>query len=66
MHTYIALNLGNDSCPIFVNDGINLLNDIKVGLIVGVLDASPSPGNVGELASGQSGPHTATNSGYKV
>ena len=51
-HTYIALNLSDDSCSIFVDDGVNLLNDVEVGLVVGVLDTCPSPGDVGELTSG--------------
>lgn len=37
----------------FVNDGINLFNHIKIGLIVGVFHPRSSPRYHGQLPSGQ-------------
>lgn len=40
-------------CTWFVNDSIYFLNHIEVGLVVGVLYASPSPGYHRQLPSGE-------------
>lgn len=37
----------------FINDGINLFNHIKIGLIVGVFHPSPSPRHHWQLSSGK-------------
>lgn len=45
--THISLNFSNDCGARLIDDCINLLDHIKVGLIVGVLDTSSAPRNVG-------------------
>lgn len=37
-----------------VDDGVNLFDDVKVSLVVGVLHAGPTPRNVGQLTRRQS------------
>ena len=55
--THITLYLCNDCGSGFVNDGVNLLDDVKVSLVVCVFDTGASPGNVGELTCRQSATH---------
>ena len=40
------MDFGRDGGPRLVDDGVDLLDDVEVGLVVGVLDAGSTPGNV--------------------
>jgi len=46
---YITLNFRGDGGSIFVDDGVDFLDDVKVRFVVGVLDAGAAPGDVRQL-----------------
>lgn len=46
----------------FVNDGVDLLDDIEIGFVVGVADATATPGYGRQLAHGQNGANAASKS----
>merc|ERR1719186_57826 len=49
----VAVDLGRYGGAVLVDDGVHFLYDVEVRLVVGVLNAGPSPGDVGELAGGE-------------
>uniref|UniRef100_A0A1I8F2P3 Protein kinase domain-containing protein n=1 Tax=Macrostomum lignano TaxID=282301 RepID=A0A1I8F2P3_9PLAT len=52
-----AGHVGHDHVARPVHDGVQLLDHVKVGLVVGVADPDAAPGDVGQLAGGQAGGH---------
>ena len=57
--THVALYLGEDGGAAAVDDGVDLLDDVEVGLVVGVLDAGAPPGDVRQLPARQLLGHAA-------
>ena len=58
---YVSVDFSRDGGPRLVDDGVDLLDDVKVGLVVGVLDAGATPGNVRQLTGRQGVADTETN-----
>ena len=56
----MTLYLSGDCVAGFIYDGVYFLDDVKVSFIVGVPDTCPTPGDVGQLTSGQCGANTIT------
>lgn len=55
----MPLYLGKHCRARLVNDGVHLLNDIEVGLVVGISHSTATPRNRRQLTRGQNGADTA-------
>jgi len=56
--SYISLYFCCDCWPRLVNDSIDLLDDVEVGLVVGVLHPRTSPWHIWQLTRRQGSTHT--------
>lgn len=43
------MNFGRYCPAVFIYDGINLFNDVEIGLVIGVFHPRATPGHIGKL-----------------
>ena len=57
-HTYISLNFGRHDRSVLVQNGIDFLDHIEIGFVVGIFDIRSTPGHVGQLTGWQCDTYT--------